>query len=180
MYGSQSSNDIYKYIELAEDAYSENLLGAAYMYAAQARAMAEAFLDILGMSAEHLRDKVAYLKGIAISQINEITKKNITPILSVSYLEYSHYFLQKGDYSQAIGFIKLSHTWSEMYLTFGETFNTSINITIPSELPTSQNESSYNNTTSSDEEHTIDSRIILVTVLMFVVFIATFYYITRR
>ncbi|HEC96342.1 MAG TPA: hypothetical protein ENI59_01535 [Euryarchaeota archaeon] len=180
MYGSQTSNEIYRYIQLAENAYSENLLGAAYMYAAQARAMAEAFLDTLGMSSEYLRDKVAYLKGIAITQISELNRKNITPILSTSYLEYSHYFLQKGDYPLAIGFIKLSHTWSETYLTFGRSLNMSINITIPSASPTSQNES-YNNTTApSEEEYAIDSRIILVTVLMFIVFVATFYYITRR
>jgi len=179
MYGSGSSREIYQYIELAENAYSENLLGAAFMYAAQARAMAEAFLDILGMSEEYLRDKIAYLKGIAINQIEELTRQSLFPIISMSYLEYSHYFLQTRDYSLAMGFIKLSLSWAKTYMTFGEPCNATINITIPPLSPISQNESE-NNTSPFEEEYSMDSRIIFVAVLMFVVFIATFYLITRR
>jgi len=179
MYGTESSRDIYKYIELAQNAYSENLLGAAFMYAVQARAMAEAFLDILGMSEKYLRDKIAYLKGVAINQIDELIRQGLFPTLSVSYLEYSHYFLQTKDYSPTMEFIKLSLSWVEMYRTFGEPCNATINVTIPTLPQTTQNESG-NNSNLLEEEYNVDSRVIFVVILMFVIFIATFYAITRR
>ncbi|RLF65303.1 MAG: hypothetical protein DRN30_04215 [Thermoplasmata archaeon] len=184
MYGSNYASQVLKYIELSEKAYSIGFYGGAYLYALEARAHAESFLDLLGISHDDLLNKIAYVRFETMKNIEDSMNKSISPLLSLAYFEYSYFFEKKeNDLGMSFIFAKLARSWVSTYLEFGKPFygNLTLNYTLSvSSSPENKSKAHENESTSNTGDiYDIESRAVIVAVIMFALFIVTIYLMRR-
>jgi len=184
MYGSHYADQVLRYIELSEKAYAMKFYGGAYLYALEARAHAESFLDILGISSSDLLNKIAYVRYETMREINiSLNNKSIIPLLALAYFEYSYYFENKeNDLELAFVFTKLAKSWITAYMKFGTATYGNItlnNITLHTPKENSSSNEPNGESVGESSGDRLEIRAIIVAIVMFAIFLLTVYLMRR-